>query len=174
MPTLELNTRLHASVAHLAAPDRGAPTEPQSLTQAVQATVMKLNTSILRPMARSFSNLALQPRFMLALLTYCYARQIYGSADIAGFLARDAAVCKICENAVPGAGLIRQFRDDNRQAIRACLTAALSFLARQKMDAGIVTKVNETTLAEEASRRLTMAMWMDSMEMSHTPAPLTS
>jgi hypothetical protein len=125
-------------------------------------------------MARSISNLACQPRFMLALLTYCYARQIYGSADIAGFLARDAALCKVCQNAVPGAGLIRQFRDDNRQAIRACLTAALSFLARQKMDAGIVTKVNEATLAEEASRRLTMAMWTDSTEMSHPPMPLTS
>jgi hypothetical protein len=174
MPTLELKTRFHTSVAHLAAPDRGAPAEPQSLTQAVQATVERLNTSILRPVARSLSNLAFQPRFMLALLTYCYARQIYGSADVAGFLARDAALCKVCQNEFPGAGQIRQFRDDNRQAIRACLTAALSFLARQKMDAGIVTKVNEATLAEEASRRLTMATWMDTTEISHTLMPLTS
>jgi hypothetical protein len=34
--------------------------------------------------------------------------------------------------------------------------------------------LNEATLAEETSRRLTMAMWMDSTEMSHTPMPLTS
>jgi hypothetical protein len=103
---------------------------------------------------------------MLALLTYCYARQIYGSADIAGLLARDANLCKACQTEFPGAGLIRQFRNDNRQAIHTCLTAALSFLARQKVDAGIVTRVNEAALAEEASRRLTMAMWMDSMEQS--------
>jgi len=42
------------------------------------------------------------------------------------------------------------------------------------MDAGIVTKVNEATLAEEASRRLTMATWMDTTEISHTLMPLTS
>jgi hypothetical protein len=174
MLTMELNTKIHTSVAHLTAPDRGAPTEPQSLTQAVQATVVKLSTSILRPVARRFSNLAFQPRFLLALLTYCYARQIYSSTDVAGILARDAALCKVGQHEFPGAGQISQFRDDNRQAIRACLTAALSFLARQKMDAGIVTKVNEATLAEEASRRLVMAMWMDTPEMSHTPESLNS
>jgi len=172
MPTLELKTRYHTSAVYLAAPGRGTPAEPQSLTQAVQATVEKMNTSILRPVARSFSNLAFQPKFMLALLTYCYARQIYGSADIAGLLARDAALCKVCHNEFPGAGLIRQFRDNNRQAIHACLVAALSFLARQKMDAGLVTRVNEAALAEEASRRLTVALWMDSAETSHALKPV--
>jgi hypothetical protein len=174
MLTMELNTRIHTSVALLPVPDRGLPTQPQSLTEAVQATLAKLNTSVLRPMARRSRNLAFQPRFMLALLTYCYARQIYSSADVASVLARDAALCKVCQNEFPGARQIRQFRDDNRQAIRACLTSALSFLARQKMDAGVVTKVNEATLAEEASRRLIMAMWIDSTEMSHTLMPLTS
>ena len=174
MRALELKTRFHSSGLHLAAPGRCAPAGPQSLPQVVQATVGKLNTSLLRPVARSFSNLAFQPRFMLALLTHCYAHQVYGSADIAGLLAKDAALGKVCQNELPGAGMIRQFRNDNRQAIRTCLTAALSFLARQKMDAGIVTKVNEATLAEEASRRLTMAMWMDSTETSRAPEPLSS
>ena len=169
MLTMELKTRIHTSAALLAAPDRGAPAEPQSLTEAVQATVVKLNTSLLRPVARRFRNLAFQPRFMLALLTYCYARQIYNSADVASILARDAALCQVCQNEFPDAGLIRQFRDDNRQAIRVCLTAALAFIARQKMDAGVVTKVNEATLGEEASRRLIMAMWIDIAETSHTP-----
>jgi hypothetical protein len=174
MPTLELKTRFHTSAVHLVASDRGASAGPQSLTQAVQAAVVNLDTSMLRPVARNISSLAFQPRFVLGLLTYCYARQIYGSADIAGLLARDTAFCKTCQSEFPDPRLIRQFRNDNCQAIRTCLTAALCFLARQKVDGGIVTKVNEAALAEEASRRLTMAMWIDSTETEPSPEPLSA
>ena len=174
MPTHELKTRFHTSMLSLATPARSAPAQPQSLAQAVQAAVEKLNISLLQPVARSFSNLAFQPRSMLALLTYCYARQVYGSADIARGLARDAPLANVCQKDCPSAELIGQFRDDNRQAIRSCLTAVLQFLARQKVDAGLVTRVNEACLAEEANRRLIMAMFADSADMNCTLEPLNA
>jgi hypothetical protein len=41
--------------------------------------------------------------------------------------------------------------------------AALCFLAEQKVLEGILTNVNEAQLAEEAGRRITMAMFIDTM-----------
>ncbi len=148
----------------LATPGRCVPGGPQTLMQAVRAAVERLNSTVLQPVARSFSNLAFQPKFMLSLLTYCYARQIYGSADIALVLANDVPLASACQHQCPTTPLISEFRNHNRQAIRACLTAALSFLARQKVAAGLITKVNETCIAEEAGRRLVMAMCADSAE----------
>ena len=54
---------------------------------------------------------------------------------------------------------------ENRDAIRSCLTTALAFLAEQKVEEGVVTKAWQPDLAEEATRRITMAMFIDSMEL---------
>jgi hypothetical protein len=167
----ELITKFHTSMLPLAMPGPCAPEAPQTLMQAVHAAVNKINTTVLQPVARSFSNLAFQPRVMLSLLTYCYARQIYRSADIARVLARDAPLANACQNQCPSAGMISQFRNNNCQAIRACLTAVLTFLARQKMDAGIITKVNQANLAEEAGRRLIMAMCADNTDTNFMALP---
>ena len=43
--------------------------------------------------------------------------------------------------------------------------AALRFLADQKVADGIVTKVSEAQLAEDASRRIIMSMFIDSTEL---------
>lgn len=164
MKAHECRTRYHTSMLALATPRGGVAEAPQTLFQAVQAALEKFNTTFLRPVAESFSNLGCQPRFMLGLLTYCYARQIYGSGEIARILAADAPLASACQQRCPSADMIRRFRDQNRQAIRTCLTRVLSFLARQKVDAGMVTKVDEGRLAEEARRRLIMAMCEDTRE----------
>jgi hypothetical protein len=174
MRARELITKFHTSMLPLATPSPVAGGGPQTLLQAVQAAVEKLNLTILQPVARSFSNLACHPKFMLALLTYCYARQIYRSADIARALATDTPLANACQNQCPSTAMISQFRDHNRQAIRACLTAVLSFLARQKVDAGLITKVNEANLAEEASRRLIMAMCADKTDTNYMALPLSA
>ena len=44
--------------------------------------------------------------------------------------------------------------------------AALQFLFEQKVADGTVTKINELQVAEEAKRRITMAMFIDSMELN--------
>ncbi len=174
MRVRELITKFHTSLFPLAMPPRCAAGGPQTLMQAVHAAVEKVNTTLLRPVARSFSNLAFQPKFMLSLLTYCYARQIYRSADIARAMAEDAPLAHACQNQCPTAGLISEFRNSNRQVIRTCLTAVLSFLARQKVEAGIITRVNEASLADEAARRLIMAMCSDSSDTTFAVAPVSA
>ena len=60
---------------------------------------------------------------------------------------------------------IRQFRSVNREALDFCLQAALRCQAEEKIAQGLLAKVNEERLAEEARRRITMAMFTDSMEL---------
>ena len=42
---------------------------------------------------------------------------------------------------------------------------ALRFIGEQKISLGVLTKVSDTQLAEEASRRIIMATFIDSMEL---------
>jgi hypothetical protein len=98
---------------------------------------------------------------MLAILTCWYARQTYGSADIERFLANDGPFCQACANQFPDAAAMQQFRAKNLAMIKTCLVAVLSYLANQKVEPGLVTKVNHAHIIEEANRRLVMAACLD-------------
>jgi hypothetical protein len=133
---------------------------PGSLAQAVEAAVTAVDESGLVPLACSGNG-----RVLLALLTFCYARQIYASSDVAARLWSDPSVRQFCGDTLPDAWTLRRFRGENREALDSCLRAALRFLAGQKLAQGFVTRVSEAHLAEEARRRITMAMFLDSLEL---------
>ena len=69
-----------------------------------------------------------------------------------------------CET-LPDADALRRFRIENRGALHCCLMAALRFLMEEKISAGTLTRINRLQLAEEASRRIVMAAFVDSMEL---------
>ena len=138
--------------------------EPPSLTQVVQEAVRGIDEDALHRVARLDAGLVFQPKALLGLLVYCYARETYSSEEVEDMLRRDKPFRDICHEEFPGARHFRQFRRHNREAIRVCLVAALGFLVRQKVELGIVTKVSEAHLEEEANRRITNAMFIDSME----------
>ena len=166
MTTLEPKTNLRLSgVLNLTVPGRSTTSGPSSLVQAVQAAVRRVDEGILKPTFHRDARLAFRPKTLLALLCFCYARQIYGSTDIENVLVRDVYFRRLCLNQIPDAPVIRHFCRENREAIRLCLTSVLSFLADQKVAEGTVTRVNKAHLAEEASRRIIMAMFIDSMEL---------
>jgi hypothetical protein len=89
---------------------------------------------------------------------------MYGANAIAGLMNRDLCFRELCGNELPDACQLRSFCRANREAIQACLTTALRLQARQKVAEGMVTKVNESQLAEEARRRMVMATFVDSKE----------
>lgn len=165
MTTLEPKTGFRPSVLlNLAAPGSApSATETQTLTLAVQNAARGVHESALRPVARRDAGVAFQPRTLLAILSYCYARQIFSSADIEGVMMRDANFRQRCGGEFPGPRVLRRFRRDNRDALHLCLKAGLKFLADQKSQAVIVPAASEAELSEEASRRIIMAMFMDSM-----------
>ena len=139
--------------------------QPESLMKAVQAAVLATDEEALQRVARADAGVAYQPRTLLALLTYCYAREIYGSEAVEDVMCRDVTFRQLCRDEFPDARLIRRFRRENQEALRGCLTSALRFMAMKKMEAGIVTSVKDAHLIEEANRRIIMAMFIDNMEL---------
>ena len=102
------------------------------------------------------------PQQLLALLTYCYARQIYRSSVIAWLLRHDQELIRLCPDGLPNAEQIQRFRSENREVLRSCLAAALRFLLEKKIAAGVLTRISETQTSEEAGRRIINAMFVDS------------
>ena len=150
--------RLHESQAF-------THTEPRSLEQAVEKAARALDENMLTPVAPVEAGLAFQPRTLVAVLAYSYARQIYRSADIEKSLRCDANFRLLGCGATPDARSLRRVRRENREALMVCLRDALLFVAEQKLAQGFVAKINRINVLEEASRRIIMAMFTDSMEM---------
>src|SRR5262249_19615823 len=111
-----------------------------------------------------------ESRTMLALLTFCYARQVYSSKTIAAQLRRDINF-RMSGQPVPDAAKLQQFRSGNRAVLDFCLRSALLFLAHEKIRQGVVTHVKETHIIQEASRRIVMAMFTDSLELEREDKP---
>jgi transposase len=116
--------------------------------------------------ARIDAGVAFQPRTLLAMITFCYAKEIYGSEQIEDVMRRDTNFRQLCKNEFPDARLIRRFRRENRDAVQWCVMAAMQFLFEQKVANGTVSKVNDLEVIEEAKRRITMAMFIDSVELN--------
>lgn len=134
--------------------------------QAVAAAVANIEPATLHPVAPPDAGAALQPKALLAAIVRCYARQILGSSQIELILARETVAATVGLTIWPDADTIRTFRQHNRMAIQLCLATALNLLAMQRLEAGHITRFNPTHLAEEACRRLIMAMFVDSMDLS--------
>ena len=139
-------------------------TAPRTLKQAVDAAVCLVNEDALQSPAT-------QSRALLALVTHCYARQIYSSVQLTGIARCDADFSDCSAGNFPDAQSIRRFRADHREAIHRCLTAALRFLADEKIALGEFTKVSDAQLDQEASRRIIMAAFMDNLELDAQPVP---
>ena len=139
-------------------------TGSDAFTRAIRAALDTVDPSTLHPVAPSDAGPAFQPKALLASIIYCYVRQIYGSTDIEGMLAGSRATGPFGLTTCPDAHMVREFRRNNRKAIQLCLMTALWLLGLQKVKDGTVTKVNRECFAEEASRRIIMAMFTDSME----------
>jgi hypothetical protein len=143
------------------APDTGGRVE--SLTAAVDAAVGNLDEkTITRPTGwKRFS--IVDAKQLLALLSWSYARQLYSSAEIHLRLRRGRAA-ELWEGGVPAAADISHFRMENRRVLQSCLQVALRFLAAKKVAEGILTRINELSIAAEASRRIIASIFIDNIE----------
>jgi len=142
-----------------------SPAGPRTIRQAIEAAVDAIEDESLEPLSPDDTPPFAQARAVLGSLTLCYVRQIYRSADAACMVARDLFFLGFCGEELPDACVLKRFRAENREAMHRCLTAALHFLVEQKISSGMVTRVNFPQVAEEANRRLIMAMFVDSMEL---------
>ena len=163
---LDTSTSLRAARS-LTLPQK-APTETNarsrvaaqiSPTQAVQVVEQAVSRNDLHPVCLPGAGAALHPRALLAVLTYCYASEIYSSTDIEDLMLRDAAFRSLCGDQIPDAGTLRRFRRHNHEAIETCLYAMLRSLADQ---AG--THPTNVEILEQAHQHLMTAVLMDMHE----------
>ncbi len=144
--------------------------EPHGLVRAVQEAVREIDATMLKPVAEPGSRFVFQPRALLGLLAFWYTRQVYDSVTILAKLRQDLARSNFLCERVPDVDTIRRFRSENRGPLHYCLTNILRCLAKERMLQGLVTHVSETQLAEEANRRIIMAMFTDSLELDKKSA----
>jgi len=144
---------------------RAGPIETWSLAHAVATAARKVDERMLILVGQTKVAGGLGGRTLLALLAFCYARQIYSSIEVVTRLRYDEGLRGLCDELTPDPDTICQFRAENQQALDFCLQAALRFQAEEKVAQGLLTKVNEERVAEEARRRITMAMFTDSMDL---------
>jgi hypothetical protein len=146
-------------------PQKSATARQYTLGQAVQAAVDLIEDPALKPFSQNAHRPLAQARIVLALLAQCYAQQTYSSIAVAALAARDPVFPWPWWEELPDARALRRFRETQREAIQLCLMAALRFQAEQKVLAGVSTKVDSLLLAGEAGRRITMAAFVDSMQL---------
>jgi len=125
----------------------------------------------------------LPPESMLGVVSYCYAKGVYGSNDIGRKLNQDPVFRISCQNQVPRPEDIRRFRRLNREAIQKTLEKILHFARAKVAEAWspsnpfrsgppapalpITGKTEETQsfARREASDRLDKATFIDGMSM---------
>ena len=172
MTTLEPTTNERSSATrHLTEPFNFNPVETQPLTDAVRAATSAVDDSRLCPAAIPGTRQSFRPRMLLALLTYCYARQTYGSSEIVRQMRHDVNLLQFSALDFPDAPAIRTFRRENRHVLQLCLTVTLRFLADQKVTSGLISHVSGEQIAEEARRRIIMAMFTDSLDSDEDVIP---
>jgi hypothetical protein len=165
MTTVELKTSFQPSALPFVAAARTEINQPASLVQVVDAAVSEIEEQRLLAEPTESLSIAFQPRLLMGVLTYCYARQIYSSSQIVALMRRDNVFLMMCEDVLPDAEWVSRFRRDNRGAILQCLTVALLFQAKQQIVAGLITRINDLKIAAEAKRRIIMSAFTDSMEL---------
>ncbi len=124
-----------------------------------------------------------QPRALLALITYCYAAGIYASRDVESRLHRHDGITRLlCGPELLDRQTIRRFRRDNFSAVVCCLsrTLAAAFGQLERGNNGIpswpenlqpthrnhaLRISSEETIVAEARRRVEWAVFLDSMAL---------
>lgn len=147
------------------------PVERLDLASSVLDAVARVNPRTLQPVAPPDAGAAFQPRVLLAVLTYCYARGIYASEDVEAFLREDELFRLLCGNEFPDERTLRRFRRHNREALQACLEATCARVLAHLPERGAAGErlptsdgtVDPRQIAEHAAQRIEQAILIDSM-----------
>ena len=174
MNRIEHRTDAELGVTRHSGASRSLGVDHICLAQTIQAAASAIDRTTLKPAGSKGLPPACQPATLLTVVAYCYALQVFGSAEIEALLRRDTNLRSFCNQQLPNARAIRHFRRDNRESLQLCLEAALRFLTEQKVAQGIITRVNQSQISEEARRRIVAATFIDSLQMEKDHSTDTS
>ena len=152
----------------------------KEMADLVLGIVRFMDEGELNPPAASGAALALRPRVMLAMLTYCYAIGVYGSADVEWMMREDASLRALCGREIPDWRRLKRFRRQNHALLQCALEEtfrgawSLSCRAREAASATLVCPPEAAGsrrpdsavadwIAAEAAARIERAMFIDLM-----------
>jgi hypothetical protein len=146
-------------------PGRKTIAPPGSLLESIQATVRNIPDLQLRPLAARVGGAAFQPKVLLAVLTYCYATEVWSASELGRRLLADPGCRAVLRGEFPTPREVRAFRQLNRQILERCVVAALRFLEQKEAQPDGALPPVDRWLENEARRRILMAAYLDSMEL---------
>ncbi len=126
------------------------PTIVRHVIKAIDIEGIKLT-----PITQSTTGLAVQPRSILALLVYHYARGVLASHDIESTLQSDARLTLLCRDELPDWRQLRRFRRLNHGIVSNCLAHVLA------EEHGLAAK--RASALGEAKQRLSEAAILDEL-----------
>ena len=153
------------------------------LADLVLEAVRHVGAEELNPPVTTEPSPAFQPRAMLAMLTYCYANEVYGSWDVEQMMYEDTAFRALCGRDYPDSRRFRRFRKHNHAVLRRTLEETLRGAwslnhhpATRGDDAsqvsgngqssnGLPDAATQELIAREAEHRLEKAMFIDQMSV---------
>ena len=109
------------------------------------------------PLPKGNKSTVYQPRMMLTLLGYCYARGWYASRQIEQAIVKDPMVRYLCAHRYPDWNVIRRFRRDHRGLLAACL----NHIFKQAW----AIKLDTLQIDRDIQLRIDLASCMDLMEV---------
>lgn len=173
-----LGTRDRARQAEKAENTASLAPDRKLMADLVLKAVRQIGPEQLNPPTTCESGPALQPRAMLAMLTYCYVNEVYGSYDIEQMMYEDTAFRTLCGLDYPDSRRLRRFRRYNREVLQRTLEetlrgvwslnhgAATNGVAKQSSP-GPNGAVAPDWFVQEAENRLEKAMFIDHMSIDN-------
>jgi hypothetical protein len=107
-----------------------------------------------------------QPKMLLSLLSFAYARGVFGHEEIAARCDSDAMFRVICEGKVPVVQDLSNFRRRNRLLLERILAGVFLQAVRDKfeLDAAWLSPELAQDLSDQATHRLNLARHMNNGE----------
>ena len=136
---------------------------PKALLTAVNDEITGLDWANAESVELLRANPTYQPRFLLTLLSYAYARGICESEELVALYSQDSDLRRLFPGRTPSAPEIARFRRENRGLLKWCLTELFRRMLREKFELGdtLMPPGLRRYLADVAAARLDVARDMD-------------
>jgi hypothetical protein len=150
---------IRLSLGKFATPDETDGETDPGVTMMIRKAARQ--TAAAEHLAASPDSGAFTPKDLLGVIAYCYARGIYGSAEIEQRMLTDPELLKVVGYEVPRPKAIRRFRQHNRVAIRQVLEQYLRQEHDRQHAAAVPTGETTILIRKSAERKITEASVQD-------------
>jgi hypothetical protein len=149
-------------------PDPQTPPEGEGETMFIRRTTAAAVETKLQPTAPESSEFGLPMKEMLGVITYCYARGVFNSGEIAARLKKEPELVKAFGRNLPDEATIRRFRRKYANEIEEALELLYQAFPPQDPALPADPDAHPAKLAQkQAGSRVHDAIWVDNKLPGH-------